>query len=114
MGWREVVNALPGEPNPNPYIHNTVTNYLPDNLHGQNIPELMELAGDDWPECEANPAVLEAFARTVSVRKLRERGIRPDSYKQLSTCEQCGPIWLWQGAPGRVQGCVWCFNRLKV
>ena len=83
------------------------------NLHDCKYSELKLLAADDWPECESKPNTLEAFAKSVATRKLREQGIKPDNYTQASHCHQCGPIWLWEGAPTEVQACVWCFNRIK-
>ena len=84
-----------------------------DRLHGCSINEVKQLAGDDWSECKNKPKVLEAFAHLVAIRKLRESGEKPADYTQKSTCNLCGPSWLWEGAPSQVQACVWCFNRPK-
>ena len=81
------------------------------NLHGQNYYDLKQLAGDDWQA--STPAEQEAFAHLVAIRKLRENGEKPAYYTQISTCNQCGPVWLWKGAPTAVQACVWCFNRVQ-
>jgi len=79
--------------------------------YGIPLVELQELAGDDWPELENDSEQLEAFAHAVQTRKMRESGRQPVHYTQASTCKGCGPVWLWEGAPGHVEGCPWCFNR---
>ena len=83
------------------------------NLHGFSLEELKQLAGDGWPECESNPDILEAFAKSVSIRKMRESGELPKHYTKAATCQQCGPVWLWEDAPESVQACLWCFNRFN-
>ena len=55
-------------------------------------------------------AMLRAL-EAESVRGQRERGERPPTYTQAATCDACGPVWLWPGAPARVLACPWCFNR---
>ncbi|WP_295885522.1 hypothetical protein [uncultured Thiohalocapsa sp.] len=79
-------------------------------IHGFDLPELKAAAGDDWPELEANPEALDAFALALSIRWQREGGERPESYTQTAICDGCGPVWLWPGAPARVIACPWCFN----
>ena len=81
-------------------------------LYGQSLDELKLLAADDWSECKNDPKTLEAFAKSVATRKLRGQGIKPDNYIQACHCQQCGPIFLWKGAPTIVDGCPWCFNRI--
>lgn len=80
-------------------------------IHGFDLPELKAAAGDDWPELEADPAALEAFALALSIRRQRDQGDRPKHYTQAAICDGCGPVWLWPGAPARVAACPWCMNR---
>jgi len=82
-------------------------------IHGTPISELRDLTGDDWPEIKNDPDALDSFAHAVSTRRMRESGRRPSHYTQVSICKHCGPVWLWEGAPEHVQGCPWCFNRLR-
>ena len=82
-------------------------------VHGIPISELRELAGDDWEELHENLDTLDSFAHAVATRRMRESGQRPTHYTQRSECAGCGLVWLWEGAPEYVQGCPWCFNRVK-
>jgi hypothetical protein len=81
--------------------------------YGIQINELRELAGDDWPEIENDPDTLNSFAHAIATRRMRESGRRPGHYTEVSTCKGCGIVWLWQGASEHVEGCPWCFNRVK-
>lgn len=76
------------------------------------LERLEAAAGPDWPELQADPETLAAFARAMLDREARERGERPEGWTQAATCERCGPVWLWVGAPEVVAACPWCFNRL--
>jgi hypothetical protein len=80
-------------------------------VNGIHIAELRALAGADWPELERDPALLATFAHAVEIRKMRERGEIPPHYTKSVTCERCGPVMLWEGAPNTVVGCPWCLNR---
>lgn len=80
-------------------------------IHGIPLSELRALAGPDWPEVEADPALLENLARAVSTRRMRDRGEVPPSYTSNTVCAGCGPVPIFEGAPDRVMGCPWCFNR---
>ncbi len=80
-------------------------------VHGIPLAELRQLAGKDWPELEANPALLECFADVAAVRKMRERGEVPPSYTATTICAHCGPVPIYPGVADHVLGCVWCFNR---
>jgi hypothetical protein len=82
-------------------------------IHGIPISELQELADEDWLELQDNPDLLDVFAHAVQTRRMRESGQRPAHYTQISICQHCGPVWLWEGAPEHVEGCPWCFNRVK-
>lgn len=90
---------------------NLLRNGAVEQLHGIPIAELRELAGKDWPECERDPALLEAFAHMVSIRKMRERGEAPPHYTEVTTCAGCGPVPIFPGVAERVLGCPWCLNR---
>jgi len=81
----------------------------------QDIPlsEIRKLAGDDYTQIQNNPDAWNSFAYAVATRRMRESGKRPDYYTQKSICCHCGPVWLWEGAPAHVDGCPWCFNRVK-
>ena len=81
-------------------------------IHGIPLTELRELAGKDWPDLEANPALLECFTEIVSIRKMRERGEVPPTYTAVTVCRHCGPVPIFPGVAERVEGCVWCFNRV--
>lgn len=54
---------------------------------------------------------LRAFCFCLAASAARTEGGRPSHYTQHATCAHCGPVWLWQGAPEKVQSCPWCYNR---
>lgn len=58
------------------------------------------------------PEVLRAYAEAVAERKQRERGEVPANYTARTVCRGCGPVPIFEGAPGEVLGCPWCWNRL--
>lgn len=82
-------------------------------VHGIPLAELSELAGDDWPECEADPATLEGFAMAVVTRRQREQGIVPAWWTATTVCAGCGPVPTWPGCPTGVLACPWCFVRVS-
>ena len=84
---------------------------VPPDLHGISLNELQTLAGDDWLECESDPALLETFASAVTTRRMRERGEVPPIYTATTACAQCGPVPIFEGCPPQVQACPWCLNR---
>lgn len=86
--------------------------YLTAQRHGLTVDDLRAAAGNDWPEVQADPALLEALAHAVSVRRMRERGEVPPSYTAVTDCAGCGPVPIFEGAPDRVMGCPWCFGRV--
>ena len=75
--------------------------------------QLQRLAGPDWPAFEACPARLKAFAEMVMISEMREQGIVPDHYTSETECKHCGPVPIFPGCPSKVNGCPWCFNRIK-
>lgn len=81
--------------------------------YGVALAELRAIAGRDWPQLEADPGLLAAFAEAVALRKLRERGEVPPHYTAVTTCRHCGPVPIFPGCPPEVFGCPWCFNRIE-
>ncbi|MGN8159503.1 hypothetical protein ACS8YF_12615 [Salinisphaera sp. SWV1] len=53
---------------------------------------------------------LRAFAVALYEGREREAGRIPDSYEDIVTCGQCGPVWLFTS--GDVPSCPWCINRI--
>jgi hypothetical protein len=80
-------------------------------MHGVTLAELRDLAGEDWPELEADPALLKCYADMVAIRKMRESGRVPPSYTATTICAHCGPVPIFPGVAKRVAGCPWCLNR---
>ncbi len=81
--------------------------------HGLTLADLQQAAGRDWPEIENDPATLEALARAIQTRRMRERGEVPPHYTEVTVCAHCGPVPIFPGASERVLGCPWCFNRIQ-
>jgi hypothetical protein len=69
--------------------------------------------GDEWDEVRSDPRQLRAFALAVEARSLRESGRIPHHYTAVTECAGCGVVPIFAGAPEKVIGCPWCFNRLK-
>lgn len=90
---------------------NTLMTYLIAGRYGLTVEELRDLAGKNWPDLEANPALLEGFAEIVSIRKMRERGEVPPTYTAMTVCRHCGPVPIFPGVADKVEGCPWCMNR---
>ena len=59
----------------------------------------------------AKEAVAIAYAEKI--RAVREQGRVPNSYTATISCEQCGPVFIFEGAPPRVTACPWCHNRAR-
>lgn len=78
--------------------------------HGLTLVELEREAADDWPDIRDDPEQLDAFAHALSTTRTRQRGERPDHYTKAAECAYCGPVWLWEGAPGHVSACPWCLS----
>ena len=49
----------------------------------------------------------------LMIGEMRERGIVPDHYTAITKCKYCGPVPIFDGLPEKVNGCPWCFNRIK-
>ncbi len=80
--------------------------------HGLTMADLQQAAGPDWPEIENDNATLEALARAIQTRRMRERGEIPPHYTSTTVCAHCGSVSIFAGVAERVEGCPWCFNRL--
>jgi hypothetical protein len=86
--------------------------YLTAQRHGLTVDDLRAIAGPDWPECERNPALLEALAHAVSTRRMREWGEVPTDYTCKTFCVGCDRwVPVFPGVPDRLLSCPWCFNR---
>ncbi len=80
--------------------------------HGLTFADLKQSTGLDWPEIQHDHATLEALARAIQTRRLRERGEVPPHYTEITVCAHCGPIMIFPGVAESVEGCPWCFNRV--
>ena len=56
---------------------------------------------------------LAAFAHTVQASLMRERGEIPPGWTSVTTCKQCGPVPIFEGCSPKVDGCPWCWNRVR-
>jgi len=65
----------------------------------------------EWAKLQAEPDLMAAARLAFDLGQERRAGIAPDHYRAAITCEACGPVWAWAGAPAIVQGCPWCANR---
>lgn len=73
--------------------------------------DLQAAAGDDWPDIKDDPEALDALAKAIQTRRMRERGEIPPHYTSSTTCKCCGAVPIFEGVPERVEGCPWCSNR---
>ncbi len=55
----------------------------------------------------------QALIRAIQTRRMRERGEVPPHYTEVTVCAHCGPIPIFSGVAERVEGCPWCFNRVR-
>jgi len=77
------------------------------------LADLQQAAGPDWAEIKNDPATLEALARSITIRRMRECGEVPPDYTATTVCRHCGPVPIYPGVAEHVQGCPWCLNRAK-
>ena len=70
-------------------------------------------AGNDWEEIANDPKQLKAFCELLMIEDMRLKGVTPDHYTSTTECKHCGHVPIWEGCPPDVQGCPWCFNRIK-
>ena len=64
----------------------------------------------EWAALQRHPEILAALKLAFELGRQRAAGIAPAHYTEPITCEACGPVWAWPGAPSRVLGCPWCAN----
>ena len=75
--------------------------------------------GSEWSELleningELEEHQVPIAADMVAIIEMRERGIVPDHYTSETECKHCGPVPIFPGCPPQVDGCPWCFNRLR-
>ncbi len=55
----------------------------------------------------------QALIRAIETRRMRERGEVPPHYTEVTVCAHCGPIPIFPGVGEQVEGCPWCFNRVR-
>ena len=79
----------------------------------QSLIELRKKAGNDWQEIANDPDKLKSFTELIVIVEMREMGICPDHYTARTDCKRCGKVPIWSGCPPQVDGCPWCFNRIK-
>ncbi len=75
---------------------------------GSEWSELLENKNEELTEQE-----IPVAEEMVVITEMRQRGICPDHYTATTECRRCGPVPIWPGCPPQVDGCPWCFNRLK-
>ena len=69
--------------------------------------------GNDWDEIGSDPEKLKNYYELLMIGEMREKGIAPDHYTATTECIHCGSVPIFEGVPEKVEGCPWCFNRLK-
>ena len=111
--------ALKGQQAPPTKLLDSVKKHTPEimetleRLHGIPLSELRERAGEDWPDMEQNPELLEDFAHAVMCTAMRLEGRVPPNYTATTVCAKCGPVFTFPGSYENVLGCPWCFNRVR-
>ncbi len=81
--------------------------------------ELREDTGSEWSELLENKNgelaehEIPVAAEMVAITEMREKGIVPDHYTATTECSGCGKVPIFEGSPEKVNGCPWCFNRIK-
>jgi len=79
----------------------------------RSLQEIQRKAGANWDGIANDPAQLKAFAELLMIGQMRERGIVPDHYTSEIECKRCGTVPIFEGCPPQINGCPWCFNRIK-
>lgn len=70
------------------------------------------LPGDELAACVGYPDdVLRGYVRALALSARLALGLVPPDWRTPAECAGCGPVWLWEGLPPKVQGCPWCFRR---
>lgn len=62
---------------------------------------------------ELSKSQLSVAGGMVAIIEMREKGRAPDHYTARTECKHCGPVPIFAGCPPEVDGCPWCFNRIK-
>jgi len=94
--------------------HSDTSSHFPeDRVHGLSVQQLRAEAGDDWPDIVGDQSQFEAFAQTLLITRMRERGEVPSHYTATTECKFCGIVPIFEGCPHKVEGCPWCFNRVS-
>ena len=75
-------------------------------LAGLTVEDMEELSSESVP-------MLRAYALAVTDTRTRERGEIPSHYTSRTICKGCGSVPIFAGCPEHVDGCPWCWNRLK-
>ena len=68
---------------------------------------------DVTPDEQLTEAERAAIRYCEKVARERGAGIRPASYTSTTTCRGCGLVYIFQGAPSKVDACPWCLNRAR-
>ena len=79
----------------------------------RSLNAIREKAGTDWDDVASNPSQLQAFTELLIIEQMREQGIAPDHYTTKTNCRYCGTVPIFEDCPPQVEGCPWCFNRIK-
>ncbi|MCC6208563.1 MAG: hypothetical protein IT488_10490 [Gammaproteobacteria bacterium] len=82
----------------------------PDPLPIELRERLRERKAEILAELRQRQAEYEAAQQ---IRCMREKGTVPEHYSAITICSHCGPVPIFPGVPETVEGCVWCFNRVK-
>jgi hypothetical protein len=70
------------------------------------------LPDDELAACtDCTDYELRAYLLARVQSELMDAGQVPPGYTVAATCEGCGTVWLWPGAPANVKACPWCFRR---
>lgn len=56
---------------------------------------------------------LTAFAGMVQASLMRERCQIPPGWTSVTNCRHCGPVPIFVDCSPNVDGCPWCWNRLR-
>ena len=104
-------------------LHEVIKEYgiseMPDALTDKTDKRASVSSVSEWSELfetskdELEPDELPVASELVEIVQMRERGEIPTHYTATTTCKHCGPVPIWEGCPPEVQGCPWCFNRIK-
>lgn len=78
---------------------------------------MVEAKKSATPKCAEVQVLTEAERAAIEycqrVAKEREAGLVPASYSSNTNCAGCGRVYIFPGAPARVDCCPWCFNRVR-